>query len=138
VSRDLALDGGPGTRSQPGEEDAGHGTSIRRGHPNDEDVLLRVPDPFDGRASDPGPCRFDAQTMEIAPESDLGTIVETAPRIELGLLACLLGEVPAQPVLALGEEGLDPWFRPRPGPTAGRRHGHHHTSVGVDDDAQAA
>ena len=76
--------------------------------------------------------------MEVAAETDRGTVLQPAARDQLRPIARLLGEVPAQPRLAVGKEGIDVTLRFGPAAAAHGRDGHHHATFRVDHDAQAA
>ncbi len=74
--------------------------------------------------------------MELSPEPDGGAVAQAAACGELRAVGRLPREVTAQPRFAVGEEVVHVALRIRPAASAGRRHGHHHTSVRVDDDPQ--
>ena len=111
---------------------------VGRGEVDDQLVLVRPTDPFDRRPPDAGSRRHDAQAMEVAPVPDRGAIAQAAAGRERGAIARLLGQVPPDPRLPLGEELLDPSVGVRPAASGGEWDGDDHPAVRVDDDPQAA
>ena len=105
---------------------------------DDQLVLVRAADPLDRRPPDARTRRHDAQAVEVAPVPDRGAVAEAAAGRERGAIARLLGQVPPDPRLALGEELPDPALGVRPAASGGERDGDDHAAVRVDDDPQAA
>ena len=138
VAADLALDGGPGPRLEPGLEDGRDRAAVGRRDVDDDLVLVRATDPLDRRAPEPGPRRHEREAGGGRRGNGSWHRPQPAARDELGPIARLLGEVPAEPRLALGEERVDVTLRVGPAAPAGGRDGHDHATVRVDDDAQAA
>ncbi|HEY8819503.1 MAG TPA: hypothetical protein VIM25_11885 [Candidatus Limnocylindrales bacterium] len=79
--------------------------------------------------------------MQVAPEADRRAVAQATTGDELGTVAGLRGEVPAEPRLALGEERVHMTLQirhARPAAPPGDGHRHDHAAVGVDHDTQAA
>ena len=100
-------------------------------------VLVRAPDALHGRASDPLTRGHQAEPMQVTAEAERGSVAQAAAGREFGPVECLAFEVTAKPRLALGEERPDVSLRIRPTSPAGRRDGHHHAAIRMDDHAQA-
>ena len=102
------------------------------GDVDDDLVLLGAADPLDGRATQAGPRRHQAKSMELAPEADRRAVTQAAAGGDLGPVARLAREVAAQPRFAFAQEGVDVPLGVAPAAPPGRRHGHDDAALRVD------
>ena len=104
----------------------------------DELVLEQPADPLDRRPTGTRPSRLDPKPVQVAAKPDLGTILETAARGELGTFAGMAEEVTAKPRLTFGQEVADERLRVCPAATTRRRDRHDDAAGRVDDDAKSS
>lgn len=81
--------------------------------------------------------RLDPEPVQVAPESNPGSVVEPTAGGQLGAVPGMLVQMPAEPRFALDEKGLDVALGVGPASTTGRRDGDDHAAIGVDDDPEA-
>ena len=137
VPTDLLVDGGTGAGPEPLFENDTDRAPIRRRQTNHEFVLIGPTNPLDNRSACARPSRFHAQSMQVAANANHGTVLQAAPGRQLGPLVGVLIQVPAHPLLTLGEEFVDMRHRIGPAPASGGRHGYDHALDRVDHDAEA-
>lgn len=138
MAADLPLDLDPGARLEPGFEDGRRRAPVPGRQVDDDLILVDAPDPLDAGTASAWAGRLEAEPVEVAAEADPRAVPKAAPGSELGSVASVTVQVTAEPRLAFDEEGTDMSLRIRPAAATGRRNGHDHAAVGMDDDPQAA
>lgn len=99
--------------------------------------MVETADSLDARSTPSWAGRLQPEPVEVTPETDRRAIPESTAGQELVTLASVTVQVAPQPRFSFDQECPDLPLGIPPAATTGRRNGHNHATVRMDDDAQA-